>query len=947
MASNTDTYEVLTNTSSIPFAIELSLEEAEELDIALNVLEKLSAPTSQASGYSQIRRNPGSPSLQSLRTTLANMLGDQYPKTKKEAAKIAKDIFPKNEWGNVMPQINDIFSQIETQVVTTFCENVAQSLTKEFREKYQEFVNKGHIAQIIASRWGRFKSAIDIDSVDRVRFDDLSDSNQTFIMTLLLGTSALLNIQSKDEISEFPITKYCEALTLFPNEIALTKIMTVLGKGELRPDFEFIGGHYAPAFIHTLNVATELDPKLTWCSSSIQSSAYDIVSNTSTILTQDELKSICQDIQSQMTTASLKVALSILAKKHDSTKQMRNEKVKAIFQGFDYISSPEELDSFTPVAIIMYFTQILTKDITVFENLLASSITNVPTTKKAIDIIVSKLRIPAGAQPLLAYEYATLSTVNERSYFDWAFDLIQAFVEAKITSMNSDFAKGIVNRTRALRDDNFELFELEIPKLIEVLGKIPNVVDTKNHPFNDDFDTKKFSYKKNVGHGNVGNSSPIEASFTKKALDAVNKANLTTALEAIFGTSKKVDIKDPIQAIFIMASKFVNNTVTKNMAFTKLADPHVENCEVYLTSKYNPLNLVLGLERFWNCCLTALREANSATLSAFFDDAYAFVTSFLFDYPGVKAPQGISCGALTSLVKTESILVDPESKPIQDILSFPKDLSLHMGSSQISLIYKDANSNTNSIALHNDVKSKIVGYTFGGIEVTRTSFIGLSDGSEGTAYSAHAKKALGVAVSSTPFLLNVCVGAPESGGKNEELSKGFSENLFFTKDIDTNFGIQIQKERLYTEAYAEITREVSAANAIFGIQTIINASAFANALHIYFDAFEDDEFDLVYVTKSGDQKSITLQGKNARSHLQYMFSFPKGEHFIPFRGEVHFHTPLQNQSLCKELLIPSWFNNPKPLVRNDVELYTRDLIAMRTPRAGAFIHANGRQSRIL
>lgn len=945
MASNTDTYEVLTNTSSIPFAIELSLEEAEELDIALNVLEKLSAPTSQASGDSQIRRNPSSPSLQSLRTTLANMLGGEYPKTKKEAAKIAKQIFPKTELGKVMPQINDIFSQIETQVVTTFCENVAQSLAKEFREKYREFVNKGHIAQIVASRWGRFKSDIDIDSVDRIRFDDLSDSNQTFIMTLLLGTSALLNIQSEDELSEFPITKYCEALTLFPNETALTKIMTVLGKGELRPDFEFIGGHYAPAFIHTLNVATELDPKLTWCSSSIQSSAYDIVSNTSTILTQNELKSICQEIQSQMTTASLKVTLSILAKKQDSTKQMRNEKVQAVFQSFDYISSPEELDSFTPVAIIMYFTQILTKDITVFESLLASNIVSVPTTKKAIDIIVSKLRVPAGAQPILAYEYATLSTVNERSYFDWAFDLIQAFVEAKITSMNSNFAKGIVSRTRALRDENFELFELEIPKLIEVLSKIPNVVDIKNHPFNDDFDTQKFSYIKNIGTGNVGGESTQKASFTKKALDAVNKANLTTALEAIFGTSNEVDIKDPIQAIFIMASKFVNNTVSKKMAFTKIADPHVENCEVYLTSKYNPLNLVLGLEGFWNCCLTALREANSATLSAFFDDAYAFVTSFLFNYPGVKAPQGVSCGALTSLVKTESILVGPDSKPIQDLLSFPKDLSLHIGSSQISLIYKDANSNTNSIALHNDTKSKIVGYTFGGIEVTKTSFIGLSD--ESKAYAAHAKKALGVAVSSTPFLLNVCVGAPDSGGKNEELSNGFSENLFFTKDLDKNLGVQIQKEKLYTEAYAEITREVSAANAIFGIQTIINASAFANALHIYFDAFEDDEFDLVYVTKSGDQKSITLQGENARSYLQYMFSFPKGEHFIPFRGEVHFHTPLQNQSLCKELLIPSWFNNPKPLVRNDVELYTRDLIAMRTPRAGAFIHANGRQSRIL
>ena len=103
-------------------------------------------------------------------------------------------------------------------------------------------------------------------------------------------------------------------------------------------------------------------------------------------------------------------------------------------------------------------------------------------------------------------------------------------------------------------------------------------------------------------------------------------------------------------------------------------------------------------------------------------------------------------------------------------------------------------------------------------------------------------------------------------------------------------------------------------------------------MHVHFEEI-GGSFEVVYVTEGNEELEISKI--DDFDYLLYMFSFPKGDSFVPFQGSVHFYTDV-DKDYCKKLLILDWFKG-KPLKRGNKVLKTKDLVKMRTPLKGAFV----------
>ena len=74
-------------------------------------------------------------------------------------------------------------------------------------------------------------------------------------------------------------------------------------------------------------------------------------------------------------------------------------------------------------------------------------------------------------------------------------------------------------------------------------------------------------------------------------------------------------------------------------------------------------------------------------------------------------------------------------------------------------------------------------------------------------------------------------------------------------------------------------------------------------MHVHFEEI-GGSFEVVYVTEGNEELEISKI--DDFDYLLYMFSFPKGDSFVPFQGSVHFYTDV-DKDYCKKLLIPDWF----------------------------------------
>jgi len=967
--STSEDYAIYPKGWASPIAIRDSLENAFHIDISLEVIsriqEELTDPQIlEAINSRKFRSNPRSSQTGKLNSAISEIKGllrlDSVPSSLKDASTYARQNFSPRELGELNKKLASAYTDLTTELVFEFSVSVATSYAELMREHNFE-VNVGIIAQILASRWGRFSDKATLENLDKFGFDLLNGKQQHFVETLVLGTNTLVDLENSDEIEAFQVTDYTAALALFPSDKSLERVLSALiptasdessrsvlfMKG--RESATHVGAHYASPYMLALGIASTMDKSLSWISSREQSfmaDPYRLVSP-SELISPEGLKHICSLAQTHtFTDALINLSMSALVNKADSEEMLEDLSLKALIEDQGLNRGDNRL---TKVENVAYLAMAVGTSTKVANKLFESNVAALPTGRAILRQIISNLDVPIKALPSIAYEYAKASTIGGRTYFEWAFDLIQAYSRIKLEGMSQNAAKQATAAIDYLRD-NPGIRQTHMPTLLAHLAQFKSngllQSSTLNHPANPQTNYEASNWTDLCPTG-VGSANPLPL---KSDVFRSVSSDIMELMEIIF-PERAIILANPLHCIIIASAFYVESDLDakakKKLAFTDISI-RKDSQEVLASSQYNPLTLIMGQDTFFNCCLTSFREATSAVCASFFTPQYVIVGTFVKGVAN-SLNDSVVCTVLTTLVygefEAKDVFVSPER---QTLLSFtPIGISLKVQSPTLTAISSEYSRNPSG---------KVKGWLVGGGEKTSNS-LELDTNVIQTSTQAMVSSILNP---SSKYGNRLLGGNPH--GHNNDYMESLSRDLglaisqsYFEgqKDSDKYTQADITSASVEPKAYNEASRgSVSFSSTAMGCLSSISADSVFSDVDIYFETLDDDEIDVVYtLLKSQDRLSMSLKESHNTSaglQLRYMLSFPKGHEFIPFGGKVVFHTSSHNKDLCLELMTPSWFKG-KPLVLGGATYDTAALIKLRTPAKGAFLvdTDTGKKMRLL
>jgi len=965
---SSELYDVIPDSWATPIAAQKPLEEAYQIDVSLRVIsriqDELIDPSVSKAIHSNKRRNNPARDAQSAADTICSLLKvEEVPKTLKLASKLVSKIASGREIGRVNQELATAYAQLKESLTYDFAVSVATSYANLAQAQGSQ-VNIGVVAQIIAARWGYFSDTITLENSGSFSFEILNPRQQDFIEVLIFGTYSLVDLNDEDISTALNVDAYCIALSTFPNDKVLYELFSRLaGESTEIEDFALaesrpqsyaksnpnhIGPHYATPYIYALAIASKLNSNISsWTRSSKAFVADPYTFVQGNILDSKGLKQICANAQTNnFTEALIKIATATLIDKDDSARVLKSPSLKTLLDARGLLRKEGDTVVSGSVELIAGLAMAVGSDTDVANEIYASNLGPL-TAQKILSNITQKLGQPVEALPSVAYEYATASNIGGRTYFEWAFDLLQAYTEIRMKGFSSNSAKFAVEGVRRLAKD-LNLRQNEIPKLLKCLANFKAsglLADSKlNHPANPQSDENAVDW--NSLHSWSGDR---QIAIASSIIQAVESAGCSEIFNLVF-QENTVDIANPLQCIVLAAAFYVDNDKpnAKHLAFEKLPTTVSMN-EIYVSTLGNPLTLFMGQETFYNCCLTSYREATSAVCASFFTKKqYKVVGGFEFGAEN-KLDDPIACTALTTLVWSEvtgsNVYVDQRSQA--SIAFEPTEIALKICSPNLTNV---------SQAFTNDPNATVKGWFVGGGEYTNKELVGLSDG---VIEKATYDLVSAILNPSTKFgkdlLGGNCHGMnnPHMKTQSERIGLSLTESFFSGEANEDKFNnSNIANAKKLCEAYDEATRgTVVFCSTVLGQQKVSVASSNFKSLDVYFEDLADDMITCIYTDKSGQKLTLDLEHQNNTSAgdiLRYMFSFPKGETFIPFEGSVNFHTSKSNQDVCEKLLIPDWFFG-KPLRIHDITYTSDDLVEMRTPKKGVFLidEDTSKKSRLL
>ena len=926
------TFDLYNDDEIIPFAVDVEEIDAERIENALEAIALLSKSEDKVFSF---RSNPADSSLDSIEESIAEIVG-YLPANEKEAMKTLKSEGKNRQIGAVM----QLFKERKVAQIVCFAESVAQSFCEDVNSKYNVLLNEGIAAQLIAARYKRFEKYL--EDCKTIQFRDLNEKEQSYIESLIEATDVFFDIEDTSEINGFDISGYKSTLVLFKSDTIVQRIMEILATTNVKNRME--SAHYAEPFLRVVYIATEIDEDLDiWMKSPAKGESlntpYDFFpTNDNLVITASGCKEICQALQTKsMDAPALKLAINFYLQKPDGNDYFDNQKVIKSFVNLNIISAERAKDLTNKTLQIAYFAIAISESQN-RDKILQANYSQYPTAKRMLKGIGQNLGIAVSTDPSVAYEYATLEDASAfDNYFHWGLTLYSAFYNQKnfSTTWYND-TKGLMNKL--LTDVRSRNKVCDLIRFLREQGPHKRVLETKSigeHPFNlnkaKDV-AKLVNMDAMAGHYTKQPKNP----FCPEFIETVENAGHIDIFNVLF--SDGFFYNENVLHILIAGSLYVKNfeKVDSSLRFQPIKASVPQNFEIYHSSPFNPLSLIPGHDDFFNCCFTLGRQGGSAALASYFTYDYAAVCSFGFDVEaadGKKYP--VMCGEFTSLVKA---FFSGEN------VNVPQDTSLEIieGTTEFYLLYVNPSiSKASRVFSKNPNAEDVEGYAIGGSESSRYD---LKDSN----FKLDSAKAILEAFATNPkYIENVVSARVQGNGKlvqaDDEveytLKPEYIENAPFYPEVKN---AKLTKWNPIVEAYAEIMGGMGTWSAM-GIQKVSSASLSFREMHVYFDEV-GDSFSVKYVTENDD--IIELDEIGDFNYLLYMFSFPKGDSFVPFQGSVCFHTDA-DADYCKKLLIPDWFKG-KPLKRGNKVLKTKDLIKMRTPLEGAFVeNSKGKVTQIL
>ena len=324
----------------------------------------------------------------------------------------------------------------------------------------------------------------------------------------------------------------------------------------------------------------------------------------------------------------------------------------------------------------------------------------------------------------------------------------------------------------------------------------------------------------------------------------------------------------------------------------------------------NPLELITGAHSISSCCMRPFIEGTAANYSAFYPNNPYSTTAYTF----VVSDDGDTIESIGSMYLANVLLTPKDSDSENKLLSengiSKKGTSVRYGATQMDLVYAKSG-----------IPSLVYGQTSSadGFEFMRKPSPPESD-------SIAAASLLKTLVSGASHITLSVFGNSTFFQRNKGLLS--LKNRDFLKIKEATPGSYLD----YRPSVGKVIDDQVAPGAI-GLR-VLQPGGVSGVSRV--------DFNISYEGAPVIADFQLADGTNVRFDLQweeflYVTSFPKGPEFLPFEGEIHFHMPESIKDLGADILYPSWFDG-KPLVREGKTLSTGDLITMRTPQGGAFVH---------
>ena len=981
-----DLYEVYRDsTSSLPIVASLPEEEAYLLNLRLSALDTLHAAVQSGSAY---RQNPPSRSLDEIQSDFLDIV-DGVPRTIKDITRLigAKN-FPPQEQGLVKEKLITLLAELDGAKTEVFVGRVIEGLLDEYSEKFGLVLNSGTVASLLSSRITDFDGYI--SELDDFSYAGLSAKDRVYVEKLLFMLEAFRNI-SDDTAPDLERAFY-DVFALFTKK-NLVLILDALNyyEGEdgyvAREYTDIVGTHESPVIFQVLYLMSKHYPRKfsrfmksetftkTKRSSSAEELLVSALDNFEDDIGQGKLngdaifKEIPSSYQSFTKTFTLEILNSLAGKCVFPEKSSKFEVLD-----FENRAVQDQLDKAQAAAEVASIEQ-------------SSAVTSTIGLCYTIGFCISNLQRTAPEGKVAPYDKFQSSIKNARSGLGYLKSIVSAAVSRplmparELLRLYCDINITQDDLGQILSEDNkpklknlsymrwtASLYALSNPSrewansgghdgrfVQRILGSkkldqgitamlhhirserasgnaaymsiLNRNVSSDVNPFIADFN-QGFKYHKDGGGLDQNRNLTLDPTFAKDLI-----ANgFETELDALFpkNSNQEYQFYIPSAAHYgfmgAVLAPYDDFNDLSNYKFTIHEHSSMEypSIRVYETAAFNPAVLMTGHTLVSDCCMYPHAWGSSTVLADFIhcNTSTLWVVDMAAKNSMSRVYYNNDCDVVVLgtcyLAKTYVTLKDP------NLVSTEYALSMVEGDTKLFLKYNlpvPYSADKNSGAIGSPLLALDGWETYKGTNPYRDALIGSLD--YGTGYGDVAVKLMYNAISNDASLNFTVSGVYHDKLKDAEGVVGASE---YVSNFENN------RDNVYTDgsqSYSYIRED------FLGSTSVADASSVFQNMVVSFDS-EGDNAVVGYTALDG---TVVPQVEVSWDYLRYMFSFPMGNAFVPFEGSVIFDTSPRNESVCLELLTPSWFASAdeKPLVRGDNSYDQADLIAMRTPQGGAFI----------
>ena len=903
-----DKYDVYTDESLVPIASDLTVSDAEYIDFNMRVL---------GADTESVRRNPAA-DLRAIDARISQILG-AVPKTFKSARAVASELanLDRRAKSEIVQKLKGLYEERDVAKFPAFANAVASTLKRELSRNQEFFASRNLISKLIECQASAFRDSVELE--DQATFDNLSEAEQALVVDLLVFLEAFVSVE--EGAGAFATTS-----AFFTSLGALTpkQLRTVLNATSGLEFEEATGSHYAPYVMMYIQTLFAIDTRATIAAfeSKPEDSKYSSICKfIDSIRWPEQLGArgaSCDSIANEMQgtgvdTYVLNLSIAIVIGSNKTPGLSGSEDLMKALRAANAVAP--DVQSLAPLSEVFVFAKAINTSITdpsTRKSLLGSAYSK---TKKSpaegFKILRNKLKAPPSIEPSYIWQnYVHPPRDRDLHYLEWGFSLYGAMSEAGM---------GIYDDTiRGERDSDIckhfgsDAGRADLDALIEFcdLLRAKGITSKDIYKNRDLMDVKSAGLIPQPLPSDVIRESSEDGrkAFTR-IVDESSALSLQTLCTNLLCAA--LDIEDPYDL-----SRYQYEVVNHEANGIEFS--------IAISTPYNPLELVSGYRTLGSCCMRPYNAGTKASMTSFYGGLSGTPsptpsrTAYVFAHDVVRSGKSdpeIVCAGTMYLPIFE---VDYDAKPTSPSTS----AELVYGSAGIAI-------RTEGVIPAFPRKAR----SFDGFEYTDKAR-GIPDAILTTANQVLVN---GILQSSVAAQMGLLGSLGQAG-----IDSPSPEGLEITAEAEYKGPDDFRGT--YVDYWSP-----KATGILGGVFDVRNADSLFTDVTFELASPESLEFTVTYAI--GGRSAPRF--KAAWVEMQYMWSLPKFEAFIPLKGGVVFEIPGDvNAGILdriEELVIPAWFDgcNAKPLIRTGRKLRKADLIEMRTPRKGIAIATSSETAYIV